>query len=385
MRKTFAIRTEPHVAEIGDNVELLFQPEVMGDEFLDAYERLKETQRGLGVEVDDLANVDPDRLRQTVGALRVFLAQLMLPESAERFARWNVALGGEIVATFGDPEFAHRHAADLEGATVVDAGLRLPDRVLVELLEWTVELYGGRRPPTSSNGSAPASPFVSAQRRLRSQFANVGRRYRARSRRQSCRYCAEMPVRCLMAVVAKFRKMYCPSVPASGFDEPAPLDPAGRPLLPGSVDRLTEEVGGPLALVVGVEPFHLLRMLRAAAASETPLHPIASDMPLLVSKRGYVRHVCKLAQICSRFAPTSGPGAASERPKPLVRGLGVRVPGAGLEPARPEGQRVLSSPCLLSTIRAQIPSRAGRTGAPCRLTSLSGRFGRTAVPQADVV
>ncbi|WP_224281768.1 hypothetical protein [Streptomyces sp. LS1784] len=42
MRRTFTINTEPHVAEIGD-VELLFRPEVMGDEFPDAYTKLRRT------------------------------------------------------------------------------------------------------------------------------------------------------------------------------------------------------------------------------------------------------------------------------------------------------------------------------------------------------
>lgn len=120
-RKSFALRTEPHVAEIGD-VELLFRPEVMGDEFLDGYVRLREAQKRVDSEGSDL-----EALREVSRVMREFLAGLMLPESAATFA-----------------------------------GMRLPDRVLVELLEWTAELYGGGsggdRPTGSSGGSAPRSP-----------------------------------------------------------------------------------------------------------------------------------------------------------------------------------------------------------------------------------
>ncbi|MBB6344354.1 hypothetical protein FHU36_000863 [Nonomuraea muscovyensis] len=34
-RRIFQLNTVPHVAEIDDDVELLFKPEVMGDEYLD--------------------------------------------------------------------------------------------------------------------------------------------------------------------------------------------------------------------------------------------------------------------------------------------------------------------------------------------------------------
>ncbi|GAA2948122.1 hypothetical protein ACFPN0_15320 [Kitasatospora cinereorecta] len=159
MKKTFQLHTEPHVAEIGD-VELLFVPEVMGDEFLDNYERLREAQTSIGVDVSDLNKVEPAKLRQVVGSLRLFLARLMVEESAERFARWDVVVAGKTVSTHGDPDLAAVAAAKRKNATVVDKSMRLPDRVLVELLEWAVELYGGggSRPTLSSSGSAQASP-----------------------------------------------------------------------------------------------------------------------------------------------------------------------------------------------------------------------------------
>ncbi|WP_432001630.1 hypothetical protein [Streptomyces sioyaensis] len=168
-RRQFTLNTDPHVAEIGET-ELLFQPEVMGDEFLDAYEDLQEAQKRLGVDVNNLAGTDPDKLRSVVRSLRLFLARLMLPESAAEFVRWEVIRDGKVVDSFGTPEEADEHAAQLKGATVKDVGMRLPDRVLVELLEWAVELYGGgRRPTGSSTDSAPVSPTPGTRGRAASR------------------------------------------------------------------------------------------------------------------------------------------------------------------------------------------------------------------------
>ncbi|MFF5668789.1 hypothetical protein ACFY8S_01410 [Streptomyces hygroscopicus] len=157
--RNFALNTEPHVAQVGD-IALEFQPEVMGDDFMDAYAELREAQRGIGVDPDDLSGADPGQLRQVSRALRSFLAHLMLPESAELITRLDVVKGGETLGSFTDIEEAEAYAAAVEGggARVRDA-LRLPDRVLVELLEWVIELYGGgERPPMSSSASAKASP-----------------------------------------------------------------------------------------------------------------------------------------------------------------------------------------------------------------------------------
>lgn len=122
-RKSFALNVDPHIAEIGD-VELAFHPEVMGDEYLDAYGRLQETYRELGIGANgDLSGLTVDQLRAATGAVGAFLEELMLPESA---------------ATFGE--------------------MRLPSRVLMELFEWSLEVYGGGgRPPTSSSGSSTPS------------------------------------------------------------------------------------------------------------------------------------------------------------------------------------------------------------------------------------
>ncbi|MFJ7489674.1 hypothetical protein ACIQZB_00185 [Streptomyces sp. NPDC097727] len=158
MRKSFALHTEPHVADIG-GTELLFQPEVMGDEFMDAYAELRDAQKAEGVDLDNLGDADPSDIRKSARALRVFLARQMLPESAEQFLRLDVVKGSKVLKCFQDLDEAETYAAKQNGARIVDV-LRLPTRVLVELLEWVVELYGGggdARPTTSSSGSSTAS------------------------------------------------------------------------------------------------------------------------------------------------------------------------------------------------------------------------------------
>lgn len=159
-KKSFALNTEPHVADVG-GTELHFQPEVMGDEFMDALAGLKTAQKAAsGIDLDDLQSVDPQALRTAARGLRVFLAELMLPESAAVFLRLNVVRAGVVLESFQDPDEAAAFAEESgEGARVVDE-LRLPDRILVDLMEWVTELYGGgadERPPTSSGGSAKPS------------------------------------------------------------------------------------------------------------------------------------------------------------------------------------------------------------------------------------
>ncbi|MFF4179728.1 hypothetical protein [Streptomyces sp. NPDC001750] len=157
MRKTFALNTEPHVAVIGET-ELLFQPEVMGDDFMDSYAELREARQAEGVDLDDIEDADPAVVRKSNRGLRVFFARQMLPESAVLFLRLNVVKADKVLKSFQDLEEAEAYAAKQKGARIVDE-LRLPPRVLAELLEWIVELYGGgdARPTTSSSGSSTAS------------------------------------------------------------------------------------------------------------------------------------------------------------------------------------------------------------------------------------
>ncbi|WP_306967350.1 hypothetical protein [Streptomyces afghaniensis] len=77
------------MADIG-GTELLFQPEVMGDEFMDAYAELRDAQKAKGVDLDNLAEADPKDIRRTGRALRLFLARQMLEESADLFLRLDV-------------------------------------------------------------------------------------------------------------------------------------------------------------------------------------------------------------------------------------------------------------------------------------------------------
>nr|WP_237498022.1 hypothetical protein [Streptomyces sp. SID8377] len=139
-----------------------FLPEVMGDQFMDAYSGLIEAQRtASGIDLEDLSTVDANQLRGAARAMRTFLAELMLPESAELFTRVHVVKDGQVLMQLPNREAAQEYADQVEGgpAQVVDA-FPLPDRILVQLLEWVVELYGGgagERPTGPSSGSATAS------------------------------------------------------------------------------------------------------------------------------------------------------------------------------------------------------------------------------------
>ncbi|MFD3612395.1 hypothetical protein ACFWXA_30875 [Streptomyces atroolivaceus] len=157
MKKQFALNTEPHIADVG-GTELSFQAEVMGDDFMDAYAGLRDAQKGVGVDVDNLEDVDPQTMRAVSRALRDFLAKLMLPESAALMTRVDVFQDGKVLKSFATWDEGEAYAAEIGGGASVRHSLRLPDRVLVELMEWVVELYGGgQRPPTSSSGSAKTS------------------------------------------------------------------------------------------------------------------------------------------------------------------------------------------------------------------------------------
>ncbi|MEV6740474.1 hypothetical protein AB0N14_27390 [Streptomyces sp. NPDC051104] len=156
--RDFTVRTENHVANLGELGKLEFVPEVFGDEFLDGYSKVQDAQKALGEETD-LTKMDPAVLRGVYGSMREFLASLMTSESADRFLRFEVIKGGKPVAHFRTRAEADEHAAELTGTVrVEDKSMRLPDRVLMELLEWTTELYGGGdRPTTPSSGSSRAS------------------------------------------------------------------------------------------------------------------------------------------------------------------------------------------------------------------------------------
>ncbi|MEV8547283.1 hypothetical protein [Streptomyces sp. NPDC051572] len=110
-RKKIALNTEPHVVEIGDT-ELEFLPEVMGDEFVEAFGELKEAQKAAsGLDLDDLSTLDPSLIRGAARGMRSFPARLMLPETAELFTRINVVdKAGKVLDSFRDQDEAKAYA-----------------------------------------------------------------------------------------------------------------------------------------------------------------------------------------------------------------------------------------------------------------------------------
>ncbi|WP_327594710.1 hypothetical protein [Streptomyces chartreusis] len=160
MKKVFSFNQEPHVAEVNGH-ELYFQPEVLGDEFMDAFAELKEAQAAAsGIDLDDLSTLDPGKLRTASRGLRLFVARLMLPESAQEFLALEVVKDGTVLSSHQDWEEAQAAADQVAGSRVKYA-MPMPDRVLVQLMEWVTELYGGgsnARPTGRSGGSAKASP-----------------------------------------------------------------------------------------------------------------------------------------------------------------------------------------------------------------------------------
>lgn len=126
--KSFAINTEPHVADVGGTL-LKFQPEVIGSEFAQAYSELRVVQqktsgrKASSTKHAKEEDVDPAVLVELHQAMSGFVRGFLLPESLEAF----------------------------------DA-LRLPDRVLVQLLEWTAELYGSGAGKDQSPTDAPGGP-----------------------------------------------------------------------------------------------------------------------------------------------------------------------------------------------------------------------------------
>lgn len=127
--KVFEIRTEPHTAEIG-GTELYFEAEVIGSVFATAYDALRSVQQKVNAAQGGKASstkhakadqVDSSTLAELSDAMRDFVRRFLLPESVDAF----------------------------------DA-MRLPDRVLVELLEWVAELYGGGSGKADATGTSSA-------------------------------------------------------------------------------------------------------------------------------------------------------------------------------------------------------------------------------------
>lgn len=116
--KNFVLNTEPHVADIG-GTPIRFTPEVFGDEFMEGYQNLRALMK-----TGEVAEMDPADLKALYAGCREFLSGLMADDDSR--------------AAF--------------------ATLRLPDRVLTELLEWVMEVYSAGRPTGRSGGSATSRP-----------------------------------------------------------------------------------------------------------------------------------------------------------------------------------------------------------------------------------
>ena len=115
--RVFTVRTEPHTARVGNDA-FLFVPEAVGAEFVTAYNELQRIQvdvsnrmaprKGSSSKHPKQAELDVTVVAELEAAMRSFLTGLMLPESHDSFA-----------------------------------AAPIPQRVLIELIEWTAELYGG--------------------------------------------------------------------------------------------------------------------------------------------------------------------------------------------------------------------------------------------------
>lgn len=126
-RKKFTVNTEPHVAEVGDD-EFLFKPEAYTDELIEAWASLRvleEASAATQEKKGDGDKIDPtdlvERTKRASSSIRQFIASMMLEESVPRFNE-----------------------------------VKLPDRVLIEMMRWVMEVYG-LRPTGSSNDSSESS------------------------------------------------------------------------------------------------------------------------------------------------------------------------------------------------------------------------------------
>lgn len=128
--KKFEINEEPHEAEIGSHT-LRLKPEVLSDELLDSFVNMQmgfqsPAERDAAEELD---KTDPEgraeRLRtrgqRTTATLRAFVRSFLLEDSAVEFDQ-----------------------------------MEIPDRVLLELQRWTMEVYGLRPTGPSSGSSMPS-------------------------------------------------------------------------------------------------------------------------------------------------------------------------------------------------------------------------------------
>jgi hypothetical protein len=116
--RQFNINTQPHEAVIGDTT-LLFQPEAVGAVFMNAYAGLREAQERVAAAGDKATAEDLESMDK---AMRGFVSTFLLPDSQDEFD-----------------------------------DMQLPSRILVQLLEYAAELYGGGSQGNARGGSSSGS------------------------------------------------------------------------------------------------------------------------------------------------------------------------------------------------------------------------------------
>lgn len=117
--KTFALNTTPHIINVGPH-RFELEPEVIGAEFADAYAVLRRAQAAITAAG---ADIGAEELKAVNAGMRDFVSRFMLTESKQLFQT-----------------------------------VRLPDRVLVQMLEFVAELYGGGAGTSENPTDAPGGP-----------------------------------------------------------------------------------------------------------------------------------------------------------------------------------------------------------------------------------
>lgn len=131
--KTFNLRTEPHEAVLGDTT-LLFVPEVTGPEFATAYDALKSVQ---------LKAKNAEGMAKALG------------KKGGKPADDDAGLSKELLVELSDAmrEFIRTFLTDEMQRDTFD-NMRLPDRILSELMQFCAELYGGGSGNDDAGGSS---------------------------------------------------------------------------------------------------------------------------------------------------------------------------------------------------------------------------------------
>jgi hypothetical protein len=150
----FTLNTEPHEAEVGPHT-FLFKPEVYSDEYLEAWATMRSTYSPVagiapaeptgddGEAKSSAADATVDRAKENSVAIKTFVAAMMLDDD-------------DVDATAEKRTAADDPISGPAGATVF-LQTKLPDRVVLELEQWILGVYGLRPTGPSSGSSEPSS------------------------------------------------------------------------------------------------------------------------------------------------------------------------------------------------------------------------------------